>query len=226
MLRRRGFTDLGDEPIAPMIDPNDRLKQDYDLVENLDDLIEAREERTSAFADGTDAVEDIDLEHLPFDEEKELTRPHRHKPSEEEKLGIDVELLDTPNEREVEFDWQDSAEEMLPTDPDPDEGMGADAEIESLAHVGPTDLVGPVPSVEPGSETDTAATPEELEELGRNGGEPVCPPPMPTPIESAMDTDSDEEDYSISDKFAGEVDREAALETLEDIRIAIEEEEG
>lgn len=209
-----------------MVDPGDRLKQDYDLVENLDDLIEAREERTSAFADGTDAMKDVDLEHLPFDEEEELGRPHHHKPSEEEKLGIDVELLDTPSKKQVEFDWQDSAEEMLPADPEADEGMGADTQIESLAHVGPTDLIGPVPSVEPSPETDTAATPEELEELGTDGGEPERRPPMPIPLESAMETDSDEEDYRISDRFAGEVDRETALEEFEDIRIAIETEEG
>ncbi len=41
-----------------------------------------------------------------------------------------------------------------------------------------------------------------------------------------METDSDEEDYSIADRFAGELDRETALEELEDIRRAIEKEAG
>ncbi len=39
-----------------------------------------------------------------------------------------------------------------------------------------------------------------------------------------METDSDEEDFSISDKFEGEVDRETALLEFEEMREAEEEE--
>ncbi len=136
--------------------PEDRLRRNYDTVENLGDLIKAREERDSAFADDVDAVDDIDVARLPADPGRELGRPHRHGPSDEQREGIDVELMDTPNEKEVEFDWQDSVEEMLPTDPSADEGMGADGALESLAHVRPAELEGPVPSLETSGETGTA----------------------------------------------------------------------
>ena len=205
----------------------DRLRRDYDNVENLSDLIEAREERDSAFADDVDAAEDIDDAKLPRDAVDELTRPHPHGRSEEEgRLGINVDLMGTPDEKDIEFDWQDSVEEMLPTDPESSEGMGADEAIESLAHVAPADLVGPVPSVETGPETDTAATEAEEEEYGIDGGETPGPPPGPVPMDSAMDTDSDEFDFTIEDKFEDQVDRETALYELEEIREAIEGEKG
>lgn len=204
--------------------PEDRLRKDYDLVENLSDLIKAREERDSAFADDLDAMDDIDVARLPSDPEAELARPHRHGPSKDEIEGIPAELLDTPNEKEVEFDWQDSVEEMLPTDPSADEGMGADGALESLAHVEAADLAGPVPSLEAGGETGTAATEAEEAEYELDGTEDVCPPRAPIPLESAMETDSDEEDFRIIDKFAGEVDRETALLEFEEMREIAEEE--
>jgi len=204
----------------------DRLRKDYDVVENLDDLIKAREERESAFADDVDAMDDIPVSRVPLDPVEELTRPHRHGPSEEERLGIDVELMGTPDESEIEFDWQDSVEEMLPVDPHPDEGMGADEFIESAAHVEAADLTGPLPSVDVSPEADTAATEAEREEYDIDGGEPPCPPIMPVQLESAMDTDSDEEDFRIIDKFEGQVDRKTALEEFEEIREATEEESG
>jgi hypothetical protein len=142
--------------------PEDRLHKDYDNVENLSDLIEAREERDSALADDLDAMEDIDLSQSKVDPQLELGYPHHHdKPSEEHSLGIDVELMDTPNEKEIEFDWQDSVEEMQPTDPSPNEGMGADDAMEALAHPDEIELTGPVPSAEVDAETGTAATREE-----------------------------------------------------------------
>ena len=203
----------------------DRLKKDYDIVENLDDLIEAREERDSAFSDSVDAMQDIDVSKLPDDPNFELTRPHHHKPSEEEQLGIDVELMDTPDENQIEFDWQDSVEEMLPTDPDPSEGMGEDGTISALGHMGATDIAGPVPSVEVGSETGTDYTKEEKEEFNLDGGKPQCPPPGPVQVETAMDTDSDEMDFTIEEKFAGEVDHTTAEYGFEQMREATEEKE-
>ena len=103
--------------------PKDRLKRDYDNVENLDDLIQAREERDSASADSVDAMEDIETAGLPVEAVDELTFPHpRHHP-EDDRLGLNVNLLDTPDNKDIGFDWQDSAEEMLPTDPEPNEGI-------------------------------------------------------------------------------------------------------
>jgi hypothetical protein len=46
-----------------------------------------------------------------------------------------------------------------------------------------------------------------MEEYGIEGGRP---PAAPVPLESAMDSESDEDDYSIEDRFAGEVEKEEA----------------
>lgn len=209
--------------------PEDRLHKDYDRVENLSDLIEAREERDSPFGDDEDAMEDIDLSKSKADPQKELGYPHHHdKPSEDHVLGIDVELMDTPNEKEIEFDWQDSVEEMLPTDPRPDEGMGADDALEALAHIDPNELEGPVPSSELHAETSTAATEEEEAEYELDGGEKECPPEAgrgPIPIEGAMDTDSDEEDFRIIDRFEAQVDPEKARDEMEEIGEAVRDAE-
>ena len=209
--------------------PEDRLHKDYDRVENLSDLIEAREERDSPFGDDQDAMEDIDLSKSKADPQKELGYPHHHdKPSEDHVLGIDVELMDTPNEKEIEFDWQDSVEEMLPTDPPPDEGMGADDALEALAHIDPNELEGPVPSSELHAETSTAATEEEKAEYELDGGEEECPPEAgrgPIPIEGAMETDSDEEDFRIIDRFEAQVDPEKARDEMEEIGEAVRDAE-
>lgn len=208
-----------------MRNPEDRLRKDYDVVENLGDLIAAREERDSAFADDVDALEDIDLDHLEIDAGEELSYPHKHEPSEDERLGLDVELMDTPSEREVEFDWQDSAEEMLATDPDPNEGMGLDAEVEAASRVSPFEAPGPVPSNEVSPETDTGLTAEEFGEIQPDDRTPERCHIEPAQIEGAMETDSDEESFSIADRFAGELDRETALEEMDDLRQAIEKEQ-
>lgn len=201
----------------------DRLKRDYDNVENLSDLIEAREERSSASADDVDAMEDLDVSELPDDPQKELSYPHKHGPTRDEAEGTDINLLDTPDQRQIEFDWQDSVEEMLPTDPHPEEGMGEDVEIQALSHVEAEDLAGPVPSVNIDSELDTAATEEEEIKYDLDGGREECEPAAPLlPIESAMETDSDEEDFRIADKFEGELDRETALLEAEELRHATE----
>ena len=197
----------------------DRLYKDYDNVENLSDLIEAREERDSASADDVDAMEDIDATGLPVDAVDELTWPHPHGRSEEEgRLGTNVNLMDTPDEKEIEFDWQDSVEEMLPTDPAPSEGMGADEIIETLAHVEAAELAGPVPSTEISSEMSTAATEAEKEKYGIDCEEIRHTLPAPVEMDSAMDTDSDEEEFTLEDKFQGEVDRETALLEFEEMQ--------
>lgn len=206
--------------------PQDRLHKDYDTVENLSDLIEAREERTSASADDVDAMEDTDLSKSKVDPQQELGYPHHHDiPSEDHVLGIDVELLDTPNENQIEFDWQDSVEEMLPTDPHPDEGMGEDNALEALGHIDPNELVGPVPATDIGAETATAATEEEEVEHELDGGAEESCRPGPIPLESAMETDSDQEDFRIIDRFEGQMDPEKARDEMEEIGEAIEQEE-
>ncbi|MCL6519824.1 MAG: hypothetical protein K6T99_08325 [Armatimonadetes bacterium] len=204
----------------------DRLKRDYDIVENLSDLIEAREERESAFVDDVDSLDDINLDNLPFDPEEELSYPHHHGPSEEERLGLDVELMDTPDESQIEFDWQDSAEEMLPTDPPADEGMEEPDIIKRLSQVDPLELIGPIPSTDVSPEADTAATEEEAEEYETdcNEDEKKWSLPFPIPLESAMETDSDEVDFSIGDRFAGEIDHETAHAEFEEMRILMEKE--
>lgn len=202
----------------------DRLRKDYDDVENLKDLIRAREERQSAFSDDVDAMEDIDTKAESIDPEQELTWPHPHRHSDVGSLDIEVELMDTPRQKDVGFDWQDSTEEMLPTDPDPSDGMGEDDRLHEISYTSAADLAGPVPSVDYSPETDTAPTEEERREFDIDGGEPEPNKIwLPLPLETAMDTDSDENDFSIEEKFAGEVDRVTALREFADLEACAEE---
>lgn len=90
--------------------PGDRLKDDSDPVFDPDDLIEVREERTSASANDVDALEDIES----VDVDEALTFPHHH-PHREEKAP-EVETLDAPSEEDIGSDYQDNAAEMLPSD--------------------------------------------------------------------------------------------------------------
>lgn len=205
---------------------SDRWHKDFDEVENLGDLIEAREERDSAFSDDVDGKPDADVSDVDIDVSHELGHPHHHGESEDQKLGLNTELMDTPKERDIEFDWQDSVEEMLPTDPEPDEGMGMDATIRAISTVDIGDLAGPTPSTDVSGTTDTDATEKEEEEYGLDGGEEqMCPPNTPVPLETAMDTDSDENDFSIEEKFEGQVDHETAEYEFEEMRELIEENE-
>lgn len=91
---------------------HDRLRRDRDEIHNLDDLIEARAEHTSHFADDVDSLEE-NLE-LPEDTDvgDALTFPHPHRKKEEP-----TDLMDTPHERDTEDDQVEWAEqEMLPSD--------------------------------------------------------------------------------------------------------------
>lgn len=179
----------------------DRLKKDFDEVENLSDLINAREERESAISDDLDGMKDFDTSKLPVDPNQELTWPHPRTQSDEDgRLGLNVDLMDTPDESQVEFDWQDSVEEMLSTDPLEDEGMGEDGAMSDVGHTGRDDL------------------PEDQGLYGIDGGEPEQQGGAVIPIESAMETDSDEDDISIQDKFAGQVNHETAEYDFELIR--------
>ncbi|MCX6375968.1 MAG: hypothetical protein NTU88_08065 [Armatimonadetes bacterium] len=195
--------------------------EDFDTVENLGDLIKARRDRDSAISADVDGMPDADVADVDVDANKELSQPHHHGPTEDERLGLDVVLMDTPDEKNINFDWQDSAEEMQATDPLPDEGMGDDEAVEELREVDLVEIIEPESSAEPEEETDT--TVEEFELDG--GDDETCPPAAPIPLESAMETDSDEEDLSIEDKFGGQVERETAELEFEEMKEFIEEEE-
>jgi hypothetical protein len=204
----------------------DRLHKDYDNVENLSDLIRARSERVSAESDDTDAMEDTNPEGLALDPSDQLTYPHPHTRSDQEAAeGINVELMGTPGENEIGFDWQDSVEEMLPTDPDASEGMGLDSEMAGMEGFDTGNITGSTFISDKEQETDITATKEEKEELGTDGGEPFRPSNT-IDLDTAMDTDSDEEDFSIEDRFAGQALKEDAEYDFEVMRTAEEQEEG
>ncbi len=71
----------------------------------------------------------------------------------------------------------------------------------------------------------SSANPPEKEEFVLDGGQPECPPREPERLETAMDTDSDEMDFTTQDRFAGQVTREEAEYEFEQLRKAEEEEE-
>jgi hypothetical protein len=106
---------------------------------------------------------------------------------------------------------------MLTTDPEPSEGMGADASVGAMARLEATDLAGEGSLAEVSTETDTT-TAEAEEEYSLDDGQPQ---PV-VELESAMDTDSDEGDFAIEDKFEGQMDRETALLEFEEMRRATE----
>lgn len=127
--------------------PNDRPEDQSDEIINLYDLIEAREERTSAFADDIDGVEDVRRTDVDVDDA--LVFPHNHK---RESKAPDIDLLDTPHEEDVGFDYQDSSEEMLPSDyGEPyadaistsidDEEIVVEENLEDLGEMTPDDLL-------------------------------------------------------------------------------------
>lgn len=90
----------------------DRLRRDRDEIHNLEDLIEARKEHTSHFADDIDSF-DKDVE-IPDDTDVDeaLTFPHpKHK------HGDEIDLMETPHREDMEDDQVEWAEqEFLPSD--------------------------------------------------------------------------------------------------------------
>lgn len=198
--------------------PNDRLRHDHDDVENLDDIIEARSGGTSHLAKDVDSADsDFDIpEDLDVDDA--LTFPHpKHKIDPNE----GVELMDTPRKDDVDIDWAETQEDMLPTDykNDYDDALTTDLADEDevaedqLDHIGnmdADDIIYEVPMVTQipkgfraeEAASEEAATPRRERE--RHPGE----------MESAMQTESDEADISIADKFGGEVDAEMARAAL------------
>jgi len=152
--------------------PEDRLRHDHDNVEQLEDIIEARDESTSHLARDVDAAgTDLDVpEDLDVDEA--LTVPHpKHRPSQSD--GID--LMGTPKKDDVEIDWRQSQHDLLPSDYESDyndalttnlhdEDTVAEEQIEEISGVEPMDLVEEAPMVTPLPKGFTAE-----EEAGEEG---------------------------------------------------------
>jgi hypothetical protein len=93
--------------------PEDRLRRDRDDVENLEDLIEARNEGTSEFARDVDAFDkDMDIPE-DIDVDDALTFPH---PKHKVDPNADVDLMDTPRKDEIDINWAESQQDLLPSD--------------------------------------------------------------------------------------------------------------
>jgi hypothetical protein len=90
------------------------MGDEQEPVFNLEDIIENREERRSAFADDVDNQDDIKIpDDIDVDDALTFPHPHVHRKKDEIK---DLELMDTPREDDIDFDYDDSVEEALPTD--------------------------------------------------------------------------------------------------------------
>lgn len=196
----------------------DRLRDDTDEVEDLEDIIEAHDESTSHFARDIDAAEK-DLE-IPedIDVDNALTFPH---PKHKEDPNKGVELMDTPKKDDIDIDWQESQQDMLPTDYTDDyddalttnlqdEDEVVEDQIEKLGDMGTEDLTHGTPMVtripkgfqiEEGEPGEKATPPVEMERF-------------PGELESAMETGSETEDMTIAERYEGEVEPETAKELL------------
>lgn len=90
----------------------DRLRKDYDEIHNLDDIIDAHDERTSHMTGDIDSLqEDIEIpEDLDVDEA--LTFPHpKHKKKVE-----DVELMSTRHKEDIDQTWEASDQDIQHSD--------------------------------------------------------------------------------------------------------------
>lgn len=87
----------------------DRLRDDKEEVRNLNDLIDARNEHTSHFSGDIDAFEE-DVE-IPddIDVDEALTFPHPKRRKSE-----DIDLMDTPDEDDIDDDWD--TQDIQPSD--------------------------------------------------------------------------------------------------------------
>ncbi|MEN6373033.1 MAG: hypothetical protein ABFD64_13575 [Armatimonadota bacterium] len=198
--------------------PDDRLRHDHDNVENLDDIIEARSGGTSHLAKDIDSAEkDFEIpEDLDVDDA--LTFPH---PKRKKDPNADVELMDTPREDEIDIDWTDSEEEMLPSDyeDDYDDALTTNLEDEDEVAEEQIDQIG-------GLDTDDIINEDTMVSQMPKGfrAEEETSEEIQTPrrkreqhseeMESAMQSESDEANTSIADKFGGEVDPETARAAL------------
>lgn len=93
--------------------PEDRLRRDTDEVHQLEDMIDARDHGTSHIARDVDAF-DEDLE-IPedIDVDEALTFPH---PKHKKDPNADIELMSTPQKDDLDIDWAEHQDDMLPSD--------------------------------------------------------------------------------------------------------------
>ena len=196
----------------------DRLRHDRDEVEQLEDIIEARDEGTSHLARDVDAAdEDFNIPE-DIDVDDALTFPH---PKHRRKPGEDIDLMDTPRKDDIDIDWRESQHDLLPSDYEDDyddalttnlydEDTVAEEQIDEIADVEPMDLVEEMPMVEEAPGGFRGGEAESEEAAARSGGR-VQPP---TGLESAVETASDASDVTIAEKFADEVRPEEARQVL------------
>jgi hypothetical protein len=100
----------------------DRLREDKAEIHNLDDLIDARSEHPSHdaleiddFGEGSEIADAVDVDDA-------LTFPHpKHKPDEH------VLLMSTPNEIDMDEDWD--AQDIQPSDYEHSYDEGTDAHL-------------------------------------------------------------------------------------------------
>jgi hypothetical protein len=124
---------------------------------NLEDLIDAREERVSAFSDDVDGLPDID-QQPDVDVEDALTFPHPHR--DQSRAGSEADDTDKPGKEDIGFDYRDNLEETLPSDySEPyadalsteleDADVVAEEEIHELGEMTPEDIIYSNPVIEP-----------------------------------------------------------------------------
>ncbi|MCX6344249.1 MAG: hypothetical protein NT018_04155 [Armatimonadetes bacterium] len=90
---------------------NDRLREDNDNIQNLDDIIDAHDERKLYAPDEIDALEeDVEIgEVVDVDEALTFPHPKRH-------VTADVELMSTRRKKDMDEPWRMADRDMLPTD--------------------------------------------------------------------------------------------------------------
>lgn len=136
--------------------PEDRLRHDRDNVENLEDIIEARDPGTSHLARDVDAFDqDLDIPE-DIDVDDALTFPH---PKHKKDPNDGVELMDTPRKGDAGVDWAESQTEMLPSDymDRYDDAISTDAvdddeseieeQVDAIGHITAEEVTNGVPMI-------------------------------------------------------------------------------
>lgn len=137
--------------------PEDRLRHDEDDVENLEDIIDARDEGTSHLARDIDSADRDFVIPEDIDVDDALTFPH---PKHKKDPNAGVELMGTPRPDDTDINWAESQEDMLPTDymDDYDDALTtnlededevAEDQIQEIGHVGEDDILNENPLVTP-----------------------------------------------------------------------------
>ena len=118
---------------------NDRLRKNYDDIDNLKDVLKAHSGQTSHIAQDIDSFEsDIDIPE-DIDVDEALTFPHpKHKKAEEEVVllgspdptGADEDQDDWMHQEFLPSDYSEGFDEMISTSPEDDE----DGEMQSRVH--------------------------------------------------------------------------------------------